>query len=266
TAQEAIFAGYRPCKRCRPLEVDGRPPGWAQRLLTEVEQDPMARLTDADLRARAIDPARARRYFLKHYGMTFHAYCRGSRMGKALEQIRQGAELDDVILGKGYGSHSGFGEAFTRTFGQPPGQSRTADCLVAGWVESPLGPLILAANKEGIWLLEFTDRRMLETQFATLRKLFACAIVPGHHEHIERLKEELAQYFAGTRKAFTVPLVYPGTPFQRAVWQELLRIPYGETRSYEDLACAVGSRPAQRAVGRADGQNRIAIVIPGHGV
>src|SRR5439155_25974559 len=88
TAREAIFAGYRPCKRCRPLETSGRPPSWVQQLLAVVEQAPMARLTDADLRAIAIEPARARRYFLKHYGMTFQAYCRGRRMGKALEQIR----------------------------------------------------------------------------------------------------------------------------------------------------------------------------------
>jgi AraC family transcriptional regulator, regulatory protein of adaptative response / methylated-DNA-[protein]-cysteine methyltransferase len=266
TAREAIFAGYRPCKRCRPLDTNGRPPGWAQRLLSEVEHAPMGRLTDADLRAMAIDPARARRYFLKHYGMTFHAYCRGRRMGKALEQIRQGALLDDVALGNGYDSHSGFRDAFTRTFGQPPGRSRTADCVVVGWAESPLGPLLVAAKKEGICLLEFTDRRMLETQFANLRKHFACAMVPGNHEHIDQLKDELARYFARTLKEFTVPLIYPGSPFQRAVWGQLLQIPYGETRSYESLACAIGCRGAQRAVGRANGQNRIAIIIPCHRV
>jgi AraC family transcriptional regulator, regulatory protein of adaptative response / methylated-DNA-[protein]-cysteine methyltransferase len=266
TAREAIFAGYRPCKRCRPLDTNGRPPGWAQRLLSMVEKAPLGRLTDADLRALQIDPARARRYFLQHYGMTFHAYCRGRRMGKALEQIRLGAPLDDVALGHGYDSHSGFRDAFTRTFGQPPGRSRTADCLVVGWVESPLGPLIVAAKKEGVCLLEFTDRRMLETQFTTLRKQFACAIVPGDHEHLDHLKDELARYFARELQEFTVPVLYPGSPFQQAVWKQLLQIPYGETRSYEAVACAIGCQGAQRAVGRANGQNRIAIVIPCHRV
>src|SRR5207302_6716963 len=121
TAKEALFAGYRPCKRCRPLDTDGRPPAWVAQLLAEVERDPAARWRDADLRARAIDPARARRYFRKHYGMTFQAYCRGRRMGEAFQQIRKGANLDDVALGYGYESHSGFREAFTRTFGRPPG-------------------------------------------------------------------------------------------------------------------------------------------------
>src|SRR6516165_6292984 len=88
TVREALFAGYRPCKRCRPLATDGRPPDWVERLLAQVEADPTARLTSADLRALTIDPARARRYFLKHYGMTFHAYCRGRRMSQAIKQIK----------------------------------------------------------------------------------------------------------------------------------------------------------------------------------
>jgi AraC family transcriptional regulator of adaptative response/methylated-DNA-[protein]-cysteine methyltransferase len=187
-------------------------------------------------------------------------------MGNALGQLRQGVDLDEVALGNGYESHSGFREAFARTFGQPPGRSRHTDCLVATWVESPVGPLVLAARDEGLCLLEFSDPLRLDTQAAALRKQFACALVPGQHPHLEQAQEELAQYFAGKRTEFGVPLVYPGSPFQRAVWQELLKIPYGQTRSYEELAVAVGAPGAQRAVGRANGQNRIAIVIPCHRV
>ena len=266
TAREALFAGYRPCKRCRPLEADGRPPDWLAGLLVEVERDPVVRWRDADLRARSIDPARVRRYFRQHYGMTFQAYCRGRRLGEALTQIRNGAPLDDVALGHGYESHSGFREAFVRTFGQPPGRGRRADCTVIDWAESPLGPVLVAATAEGVCLLEFTDRRALEAQFAALRRRFAGAIVPGKNPHLDRLEGQLAEYFAGTRTEFDVPLVYPGTPFQEAVWGQLLRIPYGETRSYEDIAVAVGVPSGPRAVGRANGLNRIAIVIPCHRV
>jgi AraC family transcriptional regulator, regulatory protein of adaptative response / methylated-DNA-[protein]-cysteine methyltransferase len=266
SAREAIFAGYRPCKRCRPLETNGRPPEWVGRLLAEVERQPEARITDAGLRERGIDPARARRFFLKHHGMTFQAYCRGRRMGKALEQIRQGVDLDDVALGNGYESHSGFREAFLRTFGRPPGRSRGADCVVTTWVEGPVGPLVAGASAEGVCLLEFTDRRALEAQVATLRKRFGSAIVPGRNKHLERLTDELTRYFAGTLTEFNVPLVYPGSPFQRAVWDRLLKIPYGATLSYEALAQDIGVPGAQRAVGRANGQNRIAIVIPCHRV
>src|SRR5437588_10918446 len=77
SAREALFAGFRPCKRCRPLDVNGRPPDWIGRLLSEVDRAPTARVRDADVRAMGIDPARVRRFFLKQYGMTFHAYCRG---------------------------------------------------------------------------------------------------------------------------------------------------------------------------------------------
>ena len=266
SAREAIFAGYRPCKRCRPMELNGTPTEWVKQLFKRVEANPAARLRDADIRRMSIDPARARRYFLKHYGMTFQAYRRGRRMTQALQQIRRGAELDEVVLGNGYDSHSGFRDAFVRTFGEAPGRSRDADCVVVSWLEGPLGPLVIGATERGVCLCEFTDRRMLETQFAVLRSRFKCAIVPGENEHLDKLKTELTEYFAGKRTKFDVPLVYPGTPFQEKVWNGLLQIPYGETISYEELADRVGAPGAQRAVGHANGQNRIGIVIPCHRV
>jgi AraC family transcriptional regulator of adaptative response/methylated-DNA-[protein]-cysteine methyltransferase len=266
TAREAVFAGFRPCKRCRPLNSNGATPEWLEDLLARIEKDPSARYSDEFLRSIGIEPARVRRHFQKTYGMTFQAYCRGRRLGKALEQIRTGADLDDVALGYGYNSHSGFRDAFARTFGNSPGRSRSSDCVVTAWIESQLGPLIAGATSEGICLLEFTERRMLDAQFATLRKIFKQAIVPGENEHIKQLKRELGEYFRGTRKRFDVPLLYPGTDFQQSVWKELIKIPYGKTVSYEDVARRIGCPDAQRAVGHANGLNRIAIVIPCHRV
>src|SRR5262245_17857740 len=266
TTREALFAGFRPCKRCRPMDANGKPPEWVNKLLAKVDEDSSRRLTDGDIRKLGVDSARARRYFLKHHGMTFQAYCRARRMGTALDQIRRGADLDEVALGNGYDSHSGFREAFMHTFGKSPGKSRDADCVVITWIESPVGPLLAGSNREGVCLLEFTDRRMLETQFDVLRRRLGCAIVPGENEHLKKLKRELADYFAGKLRQFTVPLVYPGTPFQKRVWDELLRIPYGQTRAYEEMAARIGHPGAQRAVGTANGCNRIAIVIPCHRV
>ena len=265
SAREALFAGYRPCKRCRPMDSKGKLPDWVGRAL-ELAAGSETRIKDAELQQSGIDPFRARRYFQKHYGMTFQAYCRATRMGIALDQLRRGAALDDIALGNGYESHSGFRDAFTRTFGRAPGMSRDLDSIVVTWLDSPVGPLIAAANANGICLLEFTDRRMLETQFNTLKKLFSCAIIPGENEHLTKLKEELNTYFAGHLREFSLPLVYPGSPFQVRVWDELLRIPYGETRSYEELAKRIGSESGQRAVGHANGTNRIAILIPCHRV
>ena len=266
TADEALAAGYRPCKRCHPLDVSGRPPEWLAPLLADVESDPSARRTDADLRALGLDPSRVRRWFRAHYGMTFQTFCRGRRMTQALEQLRGGAGLDEVALGNGYESHSGFRDAFVRAFGQPPGRGRKAGCLVVHWVESPLGSLVVGATDDGVCLLEFSDPERLDAQLAALRRQFDCPVAPGWNDHLERLAGELTAYFAGKLTAFGVPLDCPGTPFQRTVWAQLLKIPYGETRSYKNIAGAVGAPLGSRAVGRANGQNRVAVVIPCHRV
>jgi AraC family transcriptional regulator of adaptative response/methylated-DNA-[protein]-cysteine methyltransferase len=265
TAREALFAGYRPCKRCRPMDTNEQP-DWVQKLLAAVERTPLVRITEGDLKARGIDPATARRYFQRHYGMTFQAFARARRLAGALNQIREGGTLDAAVFESGYESHSGFRDAFQRTFGSSPGNCRDQECVYVTWLQSPLGPLVAGATARGVCLLEFTDRRMLETQFATVKKQFSAPLVPGTNQHLQKLEKELAGYFAGKVREFSVPLVYPGSPFQQRVWRELLRIPYGETRSYEALAIAVGSAKAQRAVGHANGQNRIAIVIPCHRV
>jgi AraC family transcriptional regulator of adaptative response/methylated-DNA-[protein]-cysteine methyltransferase len=266
SVKEAIFAGYRPCKRCRPLAASGAPPRWVQKLLRRVSQNPDERIRERDLRAMGIDPARARRHFQRHYGMSFNAYQRGVRMGQAFTEIRNGESVDRTALGHGYESSSGFREAFGKLFGQAPREAVAADCVVLSWHESPIGPLLLGATTAGLCLLEFPDRRMLETQLNVLRARFKCPLVPGDNAHLAKAKDELARYFEGRLKAFTVPLIYPGTPFQENVWRKLLDIPYGETRSYEDLARAAGSPKAVRAVGTANGCNRIAIMIPCHRV
>jgi AraC family transcriptional regulator of adaptative response/methylated-DNA-[protein]-cysteine methyltransferase len=266
TAREALFAGYRPCKRCSPLTAVGEPPAWVRRLLEEVDRSPDRRIPDSAVRSLGIDPLRARRYFQKNYGMTFQAYSRGRRLGKALEQIRKGENLDDVTLGHGFESHSGFREAFGKTFGISPGKARSADCITVTWVESPLGPLVAGATEKHLVLLEFTDRRMLEAQFVTLRKAFKRPIVPGENAVLRKLRAELVRYFAGELKKFTVPLEFPGSEFQRRVWTKLLQIPHGKTISYEELADRIHAPHAQRAVGHANGLNRIAIVIPCHRV
>jgi AraC family transcriptional regulator of adaptative response/methylated-DNA-[protein]-cysteine methyltransferase len=126
--------------------------------------------------------------------------------------------------------------------------------------------MLAGATSEGICLLEFADRRMLETQINRLSRWFDCAVVPGEHEHIAKLERELELYFAGKIREFTVPLVLRGTPFQVAAWERLLTIPYGETISYERQARAMNRPGAQRAVGKANGDNRMAILIPCHRV
>lgn len=152
SVKEALFAGYRPCLRCRPLEVETSTPEWISRLLASVEESPGRRLTRADLRAMGIDPARARRHFVKTFGLTFHAYCRGRRLARALEVIRNGGSLDEAVFESGYDSHSGFRDSFARTFGRPPGSLRDAECIHLGWLDTPLGPMVAGATAEGLCL------------------------------------------------------------------------------------------------------------------
>jgi AraC family transcriptional regulator of adaptative response/methylated-DNA-[protein]-cysteine methyltransferase len=182
-------------------------------------------------------------------------------------RLRQGTTLDDATFESGYESHSGFREAFARAFGQAPGRTReNSERVVVTMLESPLGPLIAASNDEGIVLLEYTDRRMLEQNLQRLRRRFACGVVPGRHVLLDRLSRELEAYFGGNRREFTVPLAVRGTPFQDKVWAELRRIPYARTISYDELARRIDQPTAQRAVARANGMNHVAILIPCHRV
>jgi AraC family transcriptional regulator of adaptative response/methylated-DNA-[protein]-cysteine methyltransferase len=264
--KDALFAGYRPCQRCRPLEADGQPPEWVATLLAAVGAEPERRLKARQLRALGVSPERARRYFQRTYGMSFDAYCRAQRLGRGLKTLRESEDLAAAALDAGYDSESGFREAFGKHFGKPPGQARGAEAATAAWIRTPLGPMIAAATNRGVCLLEFTDRRMLEAQLDTLGRRLKLPLVPGEHPLLGQLERELAEYFAGSRRSFEVPLHVSGSPFQERVWQELLKIPYGETRSYQDVARKTGSPDAVRAVGTANGMNRIAIVIPCHRV
>jgi len=133
-------------------------------------------------------------------------------------------------------------------------------------ITSPLGELLAGATDEGICLLEFNDRKRAQRETKDLIKLLGQPIIEDENEHLTELKKQLAEYFEGSRKEFTVPLVTPGTDFQQEVWKELLLIPFGKTRSYQEQANALDKPDAVRAVANANGMNRISIVIPCHRV
>jgi AraC family transcriptional regulator of adaptative response/methylated-DNA-[protein]-cysteine methyltransferase len=265
-ARDALLAGYRPCLRCRPLEVQGTVPGWLRPLLAAVEQDPSRRWRDEELREQGLDAVRVRRWFQREHGMTFHAYLRARRVGLALGRLRDGEELTMVAYDHGYDSLSGFRDAFKQVFGEAPGRGRSGERVVVTRLLTPLGPMIAGATDDGICLLEFGDRGRLEAQLRRLSKQVGHVFVPGSNAMIERLDHELRAYFDGNLREFDVRLVIGGTEFQRRAWECLQRIPFGETRSYAEQAHAMGSSGAARAVGRANGDNRISIVIPCHRV
>jgi len=133
-------------------------------------------------------------------------------------------------------------------------------------IETELGIMIAGATNEGICLFEFSDRRMLNTEYKDLEKYLKTTIDEGDNFHFIALRQQLSEYFEGRRKEFTIPLVTPGTPFQQSVWKELTKIPFGTTRSYYEQSVALGKPESVRAVANANGMNRISIIIPCHRV
>lgn len=127
--------------------------------------------------------------------------------------------------------------------------------------------MLAAATSKGICLFEFMDvEERLSSQRAHLEKTFACKVEPGTSPLLTQLKKELQEYFAGERQLFDVPLDFKGTDFQNKSWDALRKIPYGETRSYQDQAIAIKNPKAVRAVAGANHRNKISILIPCHRV
>ena len=265
SAQAALLASYRPCKRCCPLSHPSQVSDLIRRLVEAVEANPAKRWTEQDFHELSVDASTARRQFKKRFGMTFVAYARARRMGLAVKQIREGEPVIGAQLGAGYESGSGFRDAFLKVMGSPPVKAECA-LLKAAWLDTPLGPMLAIASDEKLHLLEFVDRRALESEVERLRQKLSAAVVPERTEIIIKVEQELNAYFAGTLERFTVPLAYLGTPFQRSVWQLLWAIPPGETRSYAEIACDLGKPTAARAVAQANGANQLALIIPCHRV
>ena len=129
-----------------------------------------------------------------------------------------------------------------------------------------LGLMLVGASDDELILLEFVDRRMLPTQVKRIRGRLGAVFVPDRNALTTEVDQQLDAYFRGRLRDFDLPLETPGTDFQREVWDALRTIPYGETRSYSELARQVGRPHAVRAVGRANGFNALAIVVPCHRV
>ena len=299
-AQEALLAGYRPCKRCQPMSLPDESSPVVKRLVEAVEREPEKRWTDQDFQDLGVDSSTVRRQFKKRFGMTFVAYARARRMGLAMQTIRNGRSVIHAQMEAGYESGSGFRDAFSKFLGAPP-KGFQGQVLRSDWIDTPLGPMLAVAsdgddegggiseerrgdlavggfggvgrpapnkdaNRGALYLLEFTDRRGLERNIERLRLRTKMAIVPGQSEILRSIRQELKLYFQDGSLVFTTPVAMFGTEFQRSVWQELCQIPAGETRSYSEQAGKIGSPDSVRAVARANGANQTAIIVPCHRV
>ncbi|MBW3110560.1 trifunctional transcriptional activator/DNA repair protein Ada/methylated-DNA--[protein]-cysteine S-methyltransferase [Bacillus sp. MCCB 382] len=266
TAEQAMLASFRPCKRCKPLSHPDSVSEVVKILVEAVEGNPEKRWKDKDFNELSIDSSTARRQFKKRFGMTFVEYARARRMGLAMREIRAGSQVIDAQIATGYESGSGFRDAFSRIMGTPPASSRTHTVFHAAWIDTKLGPMIGVSDEKALYLLEFVDRRGLEREVERLREKSKAAIIPGTTEPLQLIEEELNAYFNGDLSEFKTPFFIQGSPFQKGVWNQLRKIPVGETWSYTELAKKINHPSAVRAVARANGCNQLAIIIPCHRV
>lgn len=260
--KSALDAGFRPCKVCRPTENACSAPGFIEQALALVRAHPKMRISDTLLREQGISPERVRRWFLQQHGITFQAFQRMSRVNVALQELKGGRSATEVAFDSGYESLSGFGYTCKKLTGAPPSVGQQV--IMIHRFTTPIGPMFVCATEQGVCLLEFVDRRMLETEFSDLQRLLKARIIAGENLHTRQAEKEIGEYFTGERQQFSLTLDLPGSAFQRRVWQGLQTVPYGQTTHYQALAESLAQPTAVRAVAAANGANRVAIVIPCH--
>jgi AraC family transcriptional regulator of adaptative response/methylated-DNA-[protein]-cysteine methyltransferase len=261
-AEQARAAGFRPCLRCRPDDNarDREAIARAAKLIESSEEPP----TLGELAAAVgYAPHHFQRLFKRDLGVSPAEYARNLRNQRAQAALTDNDRVTDAVYDAGYSSSSGFYSDAKERMGMAPsawrdgGKGETIRYVVA---DSPLGPLLIAATSKGICRLTFSeDRSALERRFP--------------HATILPDDGAIAPWVEGALKAIETPAEAPeipvdvrGTAFQEAVWRELRRIPLGETRSYADIAAAVGKPGAVRAVGTANGSNPVSVIVPCHRV
>ena len=262
SADDAAAAGFRPCLRCKPDEVgrDREAVAAAVELIERAEEPPSL----AEL-AAAVGYARHhfQRIFKRDLGVSPAEYARGLRNRRTEQALKANGRVTDAVYDAGYQSPSGFYSDAKERLGMTPSAWREGgrgETIRWTTFDSPLGELFIAATSKGICRLTFKDTE------ESLRRLFPNATI---------LKDGggLREFVAGVLKAIEQPLAAPdlpidvaGTAFQEAVWRELRKIPSGETRSYAEIAAAIGHPKAVRAVGTANGDNHVSVLIPCHRV
>ncbi len=266
TVAACLEAGFRPCKRCHPLTSVAEADPAVTALLAAFEGETTRRWTEDDIVALGLDPSTLRRAFKRQFGMTFLEMARLLRIRNGFETLSSGGRVIDAQLDASFDSPSGFRTAFARLLGQAPSSFTGKELLKADWIETPIGHMIAVCDRSSLHLLEFIDRKALPTELKKLRQLARGDLGIGRYEPTDQIAAELEAFFQGRSADFKVPLSLHGSAFTRAVWDELRRIPPGETRSYSDVAKAVGKPTATRAVARANGANQIALVVPCHRV
>jgi AraC family transcriptional regulator of adaptative response/methylated-DNA-[protein]-cysteine methyltransferase len=262
SAEEARAAGYRPCLRCKPDQVgrDRTAVARAAQLIEQAEEVPtLQQLADAVGYAQH----HFQRLFTRELGVSPAAYARGLRTRRAEGALKANGRVTDAIYDAGYQSPSGFYSDARERLGMTPSAWRDGGRgATIRWTtfDSPLGQMLIAATDKGICRLTFDDSE------DSLKRLFPRAEILRDDGSLKDLVEGALAAIERPLAAPELPIDVAGTAFQEKVWQELRKIPLGETRSYAEIAAAIGQPKAVRAVGTANGDNHVAVLIPCHRV
>ncbi len=259
TAEDAMKAGFRPCKRCRPELLSYAPLLDLAADVKAVLDDCFARRTELmeQLRTLGASEKHLAEIFHNAYGLSPKEYISRLRLEKAKDCLLRGMTSGETAFAIGLESESGFYSFFKQQTGLSPKaflEAQHTENAILHY-DSPVGQMELEAKQGKLCKV---------TLFGSRQDLVSGDQVT--QEVITSAKTQLAEYFAHNRKTFDVPLLLEGTPFQKEVWQALRQIPYGETRTYGDIAAAVHRPKAARAVGMANHNNHIMIIVPCHRV
>jgi len=208
-------------------------------------------------------PHHFQRIFKRDLGLSPAEYARALRKRRAQSALRQGGRVTDAIYEAGYSGPSGFYSDAKERLGMTPSAWRDGgrgETIRWTSFDSPIGPMLIAATSKGICRLTFDDSE------ASLKRLFPKATVVQDDGGMRELVEGALAAIEHPATMPELPIDVAGTAFQEAVWRELRRIPPGETRSYAQIAAAIGQPKAVRAVGTANGDNHVAVLIPCHRV
>jgi AraC family transcriptional regulator of adaptative response/methylated-DNA-[protein]-cysteine methyltransferase len=262
TGEEARAAGFRACLRCKPDEVgrDREAVAKAVKLIEAAEEPPsLAGLADAVGYA----PHHFQRIFKRDLGVSPAEYARGLRSRRAESALKESGRITDAVYDAGYSSPSGFYADAKERLGMTPSAWRDGgrgETIRWTTFDSPIGPMLIAATSKGICRLTFDDSE------ASLKRLFPNATIVKDDGGMRQLVEGALEAIEHPAAMPELPIDVAGTAFQEAVWRELRKIPPGETRSYAEIAAAIGQPKAVRAVGTANGDNHVAVLIPCHRV
>jgi AraC family transcriptional regulator of adaptative response/methylated-DNA-[protein]-cysteine methyltransferase len=261
TGAEAVAAGYRACLRCKPDEV-GRDRAAVSKAVALIEGADEALSLGELAAAVGYAPHHFQRLFTRDMGVSPAAYARALRAERAKVELNKDQSVTEAMYEAGYQAPSRFYADAKDKMGMTPsawrdgGRGETIRYVLA---DSPLGPLLVAATDKGICSMNFDDDE------DGLRRRFPNATVVADDGTIAPLVAR-AMAVIDTPAAHDLPIDVRGTAFQERVWQELRKIPPGETRSYAEIADAIGDPKATRAVGTANGSNPVAVLVPCHRV